>query len=62
MSERLGGLCGWFSKLFISRGNHHLVFKNAGFEAVHEYTYWDKVNKKVDIAGLTKDLMDAPDR
>ncbi|GMT05139.1 hypothetical protein PENTCL1PPCAC_27313, partial [Pristionchus entomophagus] len=43
-------------------GNHKLVFKTAGFKEVRDYTYWDPVNRRVDIDALVKDLEAAPER
>ncbi|CAJ0571435.1 unnamed protein product, partial [Mesorhabditis spiculigera] len=41
-------------------GNHGLVFTNAGFTQLGQYTYWDPVSKRVDIENLLKDLEAAP--
>uniref|UniRef100_A0A0K0DAC4 Aspartate aminotransferase n=1 Tax=Angiostrongylus cantonensis TaxID=6313 RepID=A0A0K0DAC4_ANGCA len=43
-------------------GNHKLVFKKAGFENFRDYTYWDKVNRRVDIDSIIADLEKAPEK
>uniref|UniRef100_A0A915AKZ3 Aspartate aminotransferase n=1 Tax=Parascaris univalens TaxID=6257 RepID=A0A915AKZ3_PARUN len=45
-----------------SWGNHKLVFKNAGFDDLREYRYWDSTNRCVDINNLIADLEAAPER
>ena len=44
----------------VYRGNHKLVFKTAGFTSVNDYTYYDKVNNRVNIDQLIADLSAAP--
>uniref|UniRef100_A0A915J3T1 Aspartate aminotransferase n=1 Tax=Romanomermis culicivorax TaxID=13658 RepID=A0A915J3T1_ROMCU len=41
-------------------GNHHLLFRSAGFE-VREYRYWDAKNRCVDFEGLLQDMENAPE-
>ncbi|XGW06277.1 hypothetical protein V3C99_016521 [Haemonchus contortus] len=43
-------------------GNHKLVFKNAGFDNICSYTYWDPVNRKVDMEKVLHDLEHAPEK
>lgn len=45
-----------------SRGNHKLVFHNAGFTDVGSYTYWDATNRKVDMQKMLYDLEEAPEK
>ncbi|CAI5454502.1 unnamed protein product [Caenorhabditis angaria] len=54
-----------FKDVYVSNptwGNHKLVFKNAGFTGLHDYTYWDYQNKRVHIEQLITDLENAADR
>ena len=46
----------------IFRGNHNLVFKNAGFDSINKYRYWDAANRQVNIDGLIADLEAAPEK
>ncbi|CAB3400906.1 unnamed protein product [Caenorhabditis bovis] len=43
-------------------GNHKLVFKNAGFTELRDYTYWDYENKRVHIEKFVADLEAAPEK
>jgi len=43
-------------------GNHNLVFKNAGFQSLNKYRYWDTANRQIDFEGLVADLENAPER
>ncbi|PIO77702.1 putative aminotransferase, partial [Teladorsagia circumcincta] len=44
------------------RGNHKLVFTNAGFDKICFYTYWDPANRRVDIEKVLSDLENAPEK
>uniref|UniRef100_A0AC35TG15 Aspartate aminotransferase n=1 Tax=Rhabditophanes sp. KR3021 TaxID=114890 RepID=A0AC35TG15_9BILA len=43
-------------------GNHNMIFEKAGFTSINKYSYWDAVNKKVDIANFVADLESAPEK
>ncbi|KAK6039141.1 hypothetical protein COOONC_23354 [Cooperia oncophora] len=43
-------------------GNHKLVFTNSGFDKICGYTYWDPVNRRVDIDKVLSDLENAPEK
>lgn len=43
------------------RGNHKLVFKNAGFTTIKGYRYWSN-DRSIDFAGLIEDLKNAPQK
>lgn len=44
------------------RGNHRLVFNNAGFTTFNSYQYWDAVKRCVSIDKILADLEAAPEK
>jgi len=62
-AEFLNRICG-HKIVYMSKPsweNHRLVFRNAGFEEVREYTYWDQAKRGFNLEGMLKDLDAAPD-
>ncbi|MFH4977826.1 hypothetical protein AB6A40_004535 [Gnathostoma spinigerum] len=60
LSRQLG-----MKTVFLSKptwGNHKLVFKNAGFTEIKDYTYWDYDKRCVAIDGLLADLEKASEK
>ena len=43
-------------------GNHGLIFKNAGFQNVNKYRYYDSKTNSLDIEGMLADLESFPPR
>jgi len=43
-------------------GNHHLIFKHAGYTDVRKYRYWSTEKTGFDFEGMLEDLKAAPER
>lgn len=47
--------------LHFFKGNHKLIFLNAGFSTYRSYRYWSEEKKALDFEGMLEDIRAAPE-